>query len=243
MPPPAVKTIRDLIFYRYAKLIAKQAGLRENYGFIMNRFNALKEGRISWSNLTREHKRAVLRGSSCAYCNSPTGTNFDHVIPISKGGPDSADNLISVCRECNLSKADRDLYYWWVKVKRKDSDDIPRVVEGKYLKLIYDIHKSRGTLESTDLDGDGDLTVLDLGFILGKRSQIDGGIAKSEEKMGLDEKSTAYSSNNRQHIASIRRNTLIKGGRKKSRKGRSRAKTVRYEKGLVYKIKKRLGIN
>ncbi len=42
MPPSAIKTIRDLIYWQYAKLIAKSAGFEENYGFIMSRFQKLK---------------------------------------------------------------------------------------------------------------------------------------------------------------------------------------------------------
>jgi len=35
-------------------------------------------------------------------------------------------------------------------------------VEKKYLKTIYDCHVCAGTLDATDLDGDGIMTVLDL---------------------------------------------------------------------------------
>jgi hypothetical protein len=39
---------------------------------------------------------------------------------------------------------------------------LPRIVAGKYLKLLYEIHESRGTLNASDLNGDGKLDVLDL---------------------------------------------------------------------------------
>ncbi|MCG2735503.1 MAG: hypothetical protein L6282_03830 [Candidatus Methanoperedenaceae archaeon] len=46
MPPKAVRTVRDLIYWQYAKLIAESAGYgkTKNYGFIMDRFKQLKNG-------------------------------------------------------------------------------------------------------------------------------------------------------------------------------------------------------
>jgi hypothetical protein len=38
MPPPAVRTIRDQIFWQYAKLIAKSAGLEGQRAFPMKKF-------------------------------------------------------------------------------------------------------------------------------------------------------------------------------------------------------------
>ncbi len=42
MPSPSIKTVKDLIFYQYAKLIASSSGFdkrrkKEYYKFIMNR--------------------------------------------------------------------------------------------------------------------------------------------------------------------------------------------------------------
>ncbi len=33
---------------------------------------------------------------------------MDHVVPVSKGGKMSSDNLVLACRYCNRSKGDRD---------------------------------------------------------------------------------------------------------------------------------------
>ncbi|MGI0022865.1 MAG: hypothetical protein ACRD9Q_08405, partial [Nitrososphaeraceae archaeon] len=61
-----------------------------------------------------------------------------------------------------LSKSDKDLYEWYGKEKRYE---IPRLVLGKYLKIIYEEHEKKGTLESGDINGDGVLDVLDLGVV------------------------------------------------------------------------------
>jgi hypothetical protein len=38
--PAAVKTIRELIYWEYAHLIAKSAGFDKNYRFIMSRYQS-----------------------------------------------------------------------------------------------------------------------------------------------------------------------------------------------------------
>lgn len=51
--------------------------------------------------------RIKLRdGKRCAYCGGP-GDTVDHVLPRSRGGADTWDNLACACRGCNNRKADR----------------------------------------------------------------------------------------------------------------------------------------
>lgn len=55
MPPSAVKTLRDLIFWQYAKIISQSADFgKTNYRFIMSRFKKLQSGEITWSSSIRE---------------------------------------------------------------------------------------------------------------------------------------------------------------------------------------------
>ena len=146
MPPAAVRTIRDLIYWQYAKIISNSAGEgKENYAFIMNRFKALKEGEIEWSSAIREYvkEREV---DSCIYCGSMEQLTTDHILPRARGGPDMADNAVRVCKGCNSSKGSRRLYEWYGLEER---NDLPRVAEGKYLKLLYSLHGEGGTLDST----------------------------------------------------------------------------------------------
>lgn len=46
------------------------------------------------------------QGGCCAYCGTPLFANYhiDHVVPISRGGPDKLDNLALACPWCNQSK-------------------------------------------------------------------------------------------------------------------------------------------
>jgi len=55
-------------------------------------------------------RRNILKrdGYRCQYCGTKSHElTIDHVIPKSRGGSDSWDNLVSACKECNNKKADR----------------------------------------------------------------------------------------------------------------------------------------
>jgi HNH endonuclease len=43
----------------------------------------------------------------CAECGAGTYLEFDHVIPWSKGGASTVNNVQLLCRRCNLKKSDR----------------------------------------------------------------------------------------------------------------------------------------
>ncbi len=47
-------------------------------------------------------------GGRCVYC-SAAATSLDHVVPKSRGGPHTWDNVVSACGRCNHVKADRGL--------------------------------------------------------------------------------------------------------------------------------------
>lgn len=53
-------------------------------------------------------RRAVFARDhwSCQYCGHPA-ENVDHVVPRSKGGPHSWDNVVAACRRCNSRKENR----------------------------------------------------------------------------------------------------------------------------------------
>ncbi|HVE64249.1 MAG TPA: HNH endonuclease [Mycobacteriales bacterium] len=61
----------------------------------------------AWVPLTR---RGVLvrDGGRCVYCNA-IATSLDHVMPRSRGGEHSWDNVVACCARCNRQKAARTL--------------------------------------------------------------------------------------------------------------------------------------
>lgn len=66
-----------------------------------------------FSDVTPEQLRqlwASYRGR-CAYCDV-RATELDHIIPLSKGGDNTAGNLVPACFDCNRSKAGKWLDVW-----------------------------------------------------------------------------------------------------------------------------------
>jgi 5-methylcytosine-specific restriction endonuclease McrA len=55
-------------------------------------------------------RRAVFArdGGRCVYCDA-AATSLDHVVPRSRGGAHTWDNVVASCARCNHTKADRPL--------------------------------------------------------------------------------------------------------------------------------------
>lgn len=62
--------------------------------------------------LTQEQWDDVLKAFNhcCAYCLQPKKLTMDHVIPVSKGGPHTAENVVPSCKSCNSRKGARPLF-------------------------------------------------------------------------------------------------------------------------------------
>jgi 5-methylcytosine-specific restriction endonuclease McrA len=59
------------------------------------------------------HRRKITRravfardGWTCQYCGARSNLTVDHVIPRSKGGKSTWDNIVASCAPCNRRKAD-----------------------------------------------------------------------------------------------------------------------------------------
>ena len=64
--------------------------------------------RIPMSRRVPVTRRGVLRRDNhrCGYCGKSAST-IDHVLPRSRGGADSWENLVACCLRCNNVKSDR----------------------------------------------------------------------------------------------------------------------------------------
>jgi len=78
-------------------------------------------------------RRGVLRrdGHRCAYCGKAAAT-IDHVLPRSRGGADSWENLVACCLRCNNVKGDRTPAEmgWTLKLTPRAPHDSSWVVRG-----------------------------------------------------------------------------------------------------------------
>lgn len=67
----------------------------------------------------------------CQYCGSPDDLTFDHVIPRSKGGQTSWENVVAACAPCNLRKGGR---------MPKECDMFP--AQKGYKPTVQDLHRN-----------------------------------------------------------------------------------------------------
>jgi hypothetical protein len=155
------RDVRDSLLYEYAKLIADAAvtgrpdrspvdrrGARY-WSFVNSTFQKLIAGEVSPSTILRENKLLVAAGRECAYCGSDQNLQWEHIVPRSRGGPDTIDNLVLSCATCNNQKGTLNPIEWYEK-KGLNRSHVPRLVMGKLLKLVLDEHGRRGTLNCTD---------------------------------------------------------------------------------------------
>ena len=151
----------ERLCYEYAKLIADAAiegrqGLvladrhgKDYWSFTTMTYRKFVAGKISPSALLQENKMLVVSEPACGYCGTPGRLHWEHLFPISRGGPDTIDNLIRACPACNLQKGALNPIDWYDK-RGINWKQIPRLVMGKCLKLVWDEHRKRGTLADTE---------------------------------------------------------------------------------------------
>ncbi len=67
---------------------------------------------VSYVRIPRDtHRRKITRRAvfarddwTCQYCGSRSNLTVDHVVPRSKGGPSSWENIVASCAPCNRRK-------------------------------------------------------------------------------------------------------------------------------------------
>jgi 5-methylcytosine-specific restriction endonuclease McrA len=67
---------------------------------------------VSYVRIPRDtHRRKITRRAvfardqwTCQYCGSRSSLTVDHVVPRSKGGPSSWENIVASCAPCNRRK-------------------------------------------------------------------------------------------------------------------------------------------
>lgn len=64
--------------------------------------------RIPYKNIVLSRKNILKRdANTCQYCGSTDDLTIDHIIPKSRGGADSWENLVAACNKCNHKKGNR----------------------------------------------------------------------------------------------------------------------------------------
>src|SRR6476619_3830493 len=75
--------------------------------------------RVPYRNRVPLSRRAVFARDEqrCQYCNRPA-ENIDHVIPRSRGGEHTWENVVASCRPCNARKENRFLHETDLRLRR-----------------------------------------------------------------------------------------------------------------------------
>ncbi len=68
---------------------------------------------------------------SCQYCGARGDLTFDHVVPRSRGGRTTWENVVAACGPCNLKKGARTLAQTGMQLRRR-----PRRPSGEELRNI-----------------------------------------------------------------------------------------------------------
>ena len=72
---------------------------------------------------------------SCSYCgNSEDKIGKEHIVPVSKGGGYTADNIIPACQSCNASKYSKDLEEWYMKYEYYNEKRLNKILD--YIEIM-----------------------------------------------------------------------------------------------------------
>ena len=183
-----VRTVRDMIFLRYARAAARNVfnipdiigTEKDQPGYVDRVYNDLKTGRWRWSDVPDIGPDAVQREGKCAFCGARNARQQVCMVPntirVNEGCPQcdrvqEPGNQVSCCESCKTAKANKGLYAFFRDLfpgETRFCDFIPAHVEKNYLKIVYCCHDCAETLDGEDLDGDGELTVMDIDEVVAR---------------------------------------------------------------------------
>jgi len=101
--------LRELGYIELMHPEKKDRWIISNYAEVIGNYK--RPSYIEW-----QHLRSIVferDNWTCVYCGQRGGViECDHVVPISKGGTNSIENLVTACFKCNRSKRDMSLTEW-----------------------------------------------------------------------------------------------------------------------------------
>jgi hypothetical protein len=84
---------------------------RKKFEKLKNRFSGKESEEIKYerARIPEEVRIAVWRRDQgkCARCGNRENLEYDHIVPVSKGGGNTARNIELLCQDCNRSKGNR----------------------------------------------------------------------------------------------------------------------------------------
>lgn len=121
--------IKNRVAEAYKNITEEQKEKRKQYYHKLRATRAFKNKRIEYektrkdlsksviSDLTEEqwNETFALFGFKCAYCEGTERITRDHIIPLTKGGAYTKNNIIPCCISCNSKKQNKNYIDWYKK--------------------------------------------------------------------------------------------------------------------------------
>ncbi|TAE75363.1 MAG: HNH endonuclease [Bacteroidetes bacterium] len=101
-----------LVYLNKAELVAEVPGLRINtitsYFAMPSIIRLFRYVNLPYKGVVLTRQNIFKRdGGKCQYCGTTHDLTLDHVLPRSRGGKSSWENLATACKPCNSRKGDR----------------------------------------------------------------------------------------------------------------------------------------
>ena len=143
-------TVGEYLYWSYANLAMAHAAVERGdarYGQVhymirAKLFKGLRDGSMDLGSLGDDERLKMILPQACCYCGSTDGLSVDHLIPRSRGGPDTGENLVWACRGCNSSKQATDVLEWL----GRRGEFPPLLLLRRYLKLAIEYCTAGGIL-------------------------------------------------------------------------------------------------
>jgi len=71
----------------------------------------------------------AISGGECVYCRTVTQDyHLEHIVPLSRGGSNSIENITTSCASCNIAKRDEAVLMWFVRDNPENTEGIASVI-------------------------------------------------------------------------------------------------------------------
>lgn len=102
--------------------------------------------------MTQAKKRLVKErdGFKCVNCNSREQLTIDHIVPKAEGGSDELSNLRTLCKGCNVMKADKPSakirFYNWLFSRKTTYELANQLKQEMITRDALILHKAKETI-------------------------------------------------------------------------------------------------
>lgn len=176
MAPP-ILTVRAKIAWSYANLARAHAALSEGataysktHHIIRNRlYHGIMGKRMSMRSLLDDEAVKLKAERCCSYCGSRDFLSIDHLLPRTRGGSDSGENLVLACKPCNTSKGGADMMEWMLR-----NGNFPSIlIFRRYIKLLVLYYEKENLLDLELSDPDLSKTPFNIDLLPTKFPSLD----------------------------------------------------------------------